>query len=568
MNKAHIGILRICVLAREVLDLVSETQNVEHLYNDLKTVEDYTAAAPVLGQTIDLPDTKMSVDFDFNSILKEFGDELKISELFGSVLARIEETHIDRDKYSDSLRNKVRTMVNKLKGRYLAFQKEFEIIKLQFIESVGEKIAQIIIQSATSEEKKKRLTNLRSEYHKNNHLVNIYAEVLQKVSEVLFNTDKELYDMLVVWIEEDKRRALSGHYKTDSKHNKANNPPQSRFGLLPVTSSMPLKELLPMIFTEERSISNIAKTTDFAKISKEHKIGIIVLNSVVYTPVEYNVRSLINENEAKVFIQPNEFGINKKIIDRFTTLRTFGNVDKWDFSMEVYGEDYERFYIVETLDGKTYRALAPWITLNKFVIPKHRVKKILDYRTNYKLPSKSLEYHSRCMETAVKNMFLGKALALDTFEKQLDIIESGKIQSSIIDAVIEAADKLIKKDYKDVISTPLEVNDILHHPVIVKTFTNAIVEEFVKSKEKLSGGTFPMYEVLASFTTALQMTGRRFAREIHNGYSRDPLKPEDIGAAVEKIHTVIKNATELVVKSDENLFTSNYYKYLILNYAV
>lgn len=539
MEAIHTNALRIIVNFKELLDFLSSAVDTANLTTQLENVEKI----------------KLPADDD----LKSYSLVFKMIHDLRLIMQSLENLKLDCDLHSETFRMSYKKILNKSVAKYLAFYKDTEISKLEISDTLADKIFNEL---SSSENKLKILEDLRSKYYKSKELIHVYARVMQRAIDELFATDKQLVFRLIGWVEEDKRRALDNTYQTEAKPNKANNPPQSRFGLLPMTSSMALKDLLPLILAEEKTTVD---SVNLAPLSKKLKIGFIVFNSILYTPVEYNVRPLVNETDAKEYIQPQEYGINIKTIERFRTLSAFGNINKWDFSIEVHNTDAEKFYILETLDGKTYRVLAPWLSSTRYSVAKFRVQRILDYSA--KKVSKALNYHAHCISSATKNMFLGKALELENFENQLTDVESGKMQSTIADAVINAVDNIIKKEYKGKITTPLEVSDILHHPDIGRTFINSVVLEFSKDQSRFDAGKFPMSEILASFAAALQTAGRRFVREVHNGYSREPLKPADIDQAIGKIHKVLNDSVELVVKLDDNLFTSNYYKYLILNYT-
>jgi adenine-specific DNA-methyltransferase len=50
----------------------------------------------------------------------------------------------------------------------------------------------------------------------------------------------------------------------------------------------------------------------------------ITAERIVYRPIEYNIRSLIIKDQAKKFIQPTQYGINEKTVERFSIIK---NID-------------------------------------------------------------------------------------------------------------------------------------------------------------------------------------------------------------------------------------------------
>lgn len=539
MDAIYSNALKITASIKDLLNLLSSAIDTQKFMEQLQIIEK----------------TKTNSE----DSIKMYSNVFTMIEQLSKLLNSLEMIKLDCDLHSETFRMSYKKLFNKIKARYLAFHKETEINKILISTEIA---THLFTEISSATDKLKLLEDLRNKYYKSKDLIHIYAKVLQMSIDGFFSLDKQLVYQLIAWIEEDKKNALAGYYQTDSKANKSNNPPQTRFGLLPSTNSMSLKELLPIIMTEEKAIIN---TINLDQLSKKLKIGFIVLNSIVYTPVEYDVKPLINYDEAVKFIQPQEYGINIKTVERFKTLSSFGNINKWEFSIDFHNRDADRFYILETLDGKTFRALTPWISANRFSVAKFRVQRILDY--TQKTPSKALEYHARCITLATKNMFLGRSLELENFENQLTDVESGQMQSNITEFIINAVDKFIIKEYKNKFKSPMDISDILHDPNIGRSFIEAVTKEFAKDKSRFDAGKFPISEIIASFSTALQTASRRFVREVHNNYLRNPLKVDEMDKAVEKIHQVLQNSVELVVKLDDNLFTSNYYKYLILNYT-
>ncbi len=546
MDAIHKNALRILVSFKDLTEFLGSSVDVEK-YDELIT---------------SLEKIKLTSD----DPLKSYIDCVRLLTGIQSLLMKLKSPFEDCESQSETFRLTYKAMVNKVTAKHLAFTKDVEEAKVAIVTNLSNDVFDEI---AKKDNKLTAIDELRAKYHKHKELISIYANVMQRAIDEFFASERSLSFKLLEYISEDKQLALSGKYEQVLKKSVSSNPPQTRFGLLPMTSSMLLKDLLPIILAEEKIT---VSTDNIAQLAKKHSIGFIEMKSIIYTPVEYNVRPLVNANDAKQYIQPSEYGINEKTVERFKTLSTFGNINKWDFSIHVYTPNADHFYIIETLDGKTYRCLAPWLQSSRYSVAKFRAQKLLDYGKDNK-PTKALEYHAYAQQQATKNMFLGKALALEDFDPKLTDIESGKIQANIADAVIEQV-KVVMKSYKKSLD-PIVVSDILHDRSIVETFISATEREFALDKRSFDGGKFPIAEIVSSFIVALQTASRRFAREVHNGYSRDPLKPKDFTddhsanhlLASEKIDRVLRNAVELVIKLDENLFTSNYYKYLILNHT-
>ncbi len=540
MDAVHTNALKLIVSLKDVVEFLSSAIETEHLSVELEKLEK----------------VKLTPD----DIIQSYINCFRLVDNIHSFIQLLDNTKLDCEKHSDTYRLAYTKLVNKAKAKYMAFAKDTEIVKEEVIRKLSDEIFE---QIQKSDNKLTELTNLRKKYHAAHELINIYANVMQKSVDVFFAQDRTLVFQLLEFITEDKSKALANSYDTKSKKVKTN-PPQTRFGLLPATASMPLDDLLTLVLGHSNTTAN------FTQLSKKHNCGFIILNSIVYTPVEYNVQRIIDVNTAQPYIMPSDAGITTKTIQRFTTLTPLKNSSKWDFSIEIYNNDAGKFYILETLDGKLYRCLVPWLSTTSYSVNKFRAQKLLDYKRDE--PTTALNYHAQAMKAATKNMFLGRKLSLDEFDTQLSQVDSGKIQNSITDAILDVANNLLNRAK---IHSSVDVSSLLHDASINATFMAAVERAFAENADNFDGGKFPTAEMMTSFITAMRTTGRRFAREIHNGYSRNPLKPDAFtdstvknkAIAAEKIESVIRNAVELVIKLDDNLFTSSFYKYLILNYA-
>jgi hypothetical protein len=76
------------------------------------------------------------------------------------------------------------------------------------------------------------------------------------------------------------------------------------------------------------------KSSNLVQLSKSMNVGFIVMNHVVFTPIEYNIRPLIIESVAKPFIQPDTYGPTEKMVARFKTIHDFPRQKKNQLSKE------------------------------------------------------------------------------------------------------------------------------------------------------------------------------------------------------------------------------------------
>ena len=538
--------------------------NALQIYSGAEEIIDFLSSSFDVSQYVTIGSYKKDTKIECDT-LASYEKYVQLIKHLDILVKQIGSICLDATKHSESFILSYKSIFNKFNIKYIKFLKEIDTIKPCIIQKIGDIVFSDI---EASSNKLSKLEELRAKYYKTPELIHLYAYVVQRAINTFFASDRNVVYTLMDFIAEDKTKALSNTYNSNlpAKDAPKKNPPQTRFGLIPQTSNMALKDLLKIILAEEKITVD---TVDLDRLSKKHKIGFIVFNSVVNTPADYNIAPLIHKEEASKYLQPDTYGITLKTIDRFKTLKTYGFGYGWSFSITKYNEQANNFYIIETLDNETYRCLAPWLYSNKYSIAKFRVKKILEYDAS--VPSRALEYNALAIKQSVPNMFTNKMLELDTFEAKLGEVESGNIQHNIIDSVLENANKLIKKvKFK----SSNDVSDLLHHKSIVESFIKAVEREFAKDENSFIGGSFPRNELMSSFITSLQTNTRRFAREVHNGYSRNPLQDSDFAEkhlcqqiATDKIIKVLTDAVELVIRLDDNIFTSSYYKYLLLNYT-
>lgn len=497
-------------------------------------------------------------------LFKAVGAMDKILTLLSDEINMLEKLPIGPLEVSDSSKIRMKDNIRKVATSYTKLMKECQRIDLEMIPKITKVLTDECIKDM------KNLKSIREEFLKELTGAEIYAAVMQELIDHFYTVDKQQAFKLMAIIEEDKSLALD-HMKL-GKSTVKNNPPQHRFGLVPVTISMSISDCITKMSELE---SKSVKSSSISKVAKELSVGIIVFNRIVYTPIEYNIRPLILEEESKEYVQPKEYGITLKTINRFKTILP-SESKKWDFSNEFHNDTEDKFYVLETLNGSTYRFLAPWLSSKSMSMSRFRVVQILDY--DITKPSRATNYNFAATKIATKNMFLSKALALESFENQLVDVESGIIQRELTDDVMAFIDKYVSKKYARGIKNSTQVSDILHSDEVIKHFSLSLVLAYKKGAstadmKNLNAGTFSFSEVLCSFIVNLQLATRRFARELHNGYTRNPLKLDvfekhDYMTIIrEKISSIVFDAISLIIKLDENIYTNLHYKYLILNFT-
>jgi len=596
-------------------DVSNDDASTDTNSNDAKVVASINTAATA--------STAASTNRQQNKGLTLFTYYVKIDHIINSItviIDKLESLEISGIEISESAKSRIKTDVINLRKAFNTFKKESMQIDITLIPKLSKELADNCINDNTI------LFKIRKEIHKNFSGVELYANVMQLLIDHYYTIDKLYTFQLMKYLEDDKSLVLNnpGLKKVKNKTIIKTNPSQTRFGLIPVTVSQPLDICIGKI---EQNLNKTTKHKSLKKVADALDISIIVFNHIVYNPIEYNIRSLILEDDAKQYVQPKEFGITDKVVKRFQTIIATEKPTDWKFSIEFYNIDdaddvsksnksdqpdgvsksnksdqpdgvsksnksdqpdgvsqlsktvsidsTKKFYILETLNGTTYRFLAPWLS-NNIALARFRVEHILNYDPTK--PSRATSYHFNATNLAVQNMFLPKALEMESFENQTTDVASGVIQQELIEQTMRYIDNLIAKKYAKGIKSSIEINDILHDPGLMQHFNRELVKLYKKGSaspdvNEFDAGSFPFYEVLSSFIVNLQIASRRFSREIHTGYSRTPLRPEaftqhDAASIIRtKILTVVQEAISLIIKLDENLYTSLHYKYLILNFT-
>lgn len=550
---------------------------------------------------------------DINKIIKEQNKILNIDEKFDNVKDIINFYNVIYDYYS-TIRNiqeniniyhlqpiNIRTdksqsfmlqlqdKLNKINIRYSRFSKQWELIHVMLMNTLTEKI----INMCVNDHNKilPIIKEIREEFYKNDSLIFIYSNIVQNLLNIsVSNSNNNITDNILKIIEEDKtyylvdsQKKTQKNSKTNSKTNSKNihiiNPPLRRFGLTPSTLLMNKNKLLEIIL-DKKTNGNI----NLKKYSKDEKVGFIIFTRVVYHPIEYNINKLINKSEAQNYIQPNEYGINKKIIERFKIIKQFDTEEKWNFQFELIGEydKVDKYYILETLDTKLYRALTKKYNSDKYSIPKEQIKDLIEYFSNNNQPNRISSYHQLTQKKALNYMFLEKSIDIDNIIDKSQYVNTQIIQNDVYMKILDVLKKYIHVKYHngDLIKNNNDMNDILHNKDLLITYTEVMIENYDKGMSgtlarNYNAGAFPFEELLASYLKELNFISQRFMKELHDGYNRDPISDEIFKGPnkdkrriiMDKLEEIIKSAILITVDNTSNIYSTIITKYNLLNYV-
>jgi len=279
---------------------------------------------------------------------------------------------------------------------------------------------------------------------------------------------------------------------------------------------------------------------------------------------------------AKAQAQPKIFGVTEKIVRRLSTIITLPDTE-YDYSYKIIGkEDSNNFYILETLDGINYRAMAPWMESKKYsMLGKYALPIIKYIKEN--IPDRSTNYQSIVIEKSLKNMFIAKPLSLDSMAEHAKDIDTQIIKNELFLKIKDIIRELVEAHD---IKTYHDINDVIHNESIKDTFVNVILIMYkMASKytdlQEFDAGKFPFSEIFSSFIVELQTITRLFMKNLHDAYNR-ALPSSDIftlqkreknNLIINHLDEILLHTLQIVIGDNSNIYSALNYKYLLLNFA-
>jgi hypothetical protein len=395
---------------------------------------------------------------------------------------------------------------------------------------------------------------------------------------------KKAVFILMNWIEEDKDHFLEnysvGKFSTSvNKKLTEVNPALCRFGLVPVTDSMPLGLLLQVV--SQKPVSGIKSESDLKSFAFAEKFAVILIRKITPVPIEYNLRNLINRGTGEL-IQDEKSGISKKTIERFATINYVtcaGSAkdagDTWDFSITVVGDrEAESFYVFETLDGCKYRGLVPWINAQNFLLPRFRIASLLKYVASGNKAGRVTNYQALANAKITEGMFLTKTLSTEELEERADEYDTHAVKNDIFVKVSGWLHEYIHKNIKK-IKTPTAINDLIHRTELFDLFVQALQMNYTQiNSQRAAAGVDK--ELLSTFLLSTETLSRRFMKELHDGYNRSPLDEavfklsaeERSNKIIEKLDFIVLDIVNNLISVKSNMFSGLFYKRFLFGLAL
>jgi hypothetical protein len=362
-----------------------------------------------------------------------------------------------------------------------------------------------------------------------------------------------------------KENKINKNKINKNKINKNNNPFMNSFSFIPNSNFYPLNKLVKLIF----KLDKIAEKINLENFSKLHNCCFIVINKITPNPIEYNINNLTN----KKLIEPITYGITNKFLEKTKTINPLIN-NSWNFSYEIYpnsilneNEDQLsllKFYVIETLDGQTYRCMTKFINENIYNTNYNSIISLLNHiktiNNNLIYPTLKNYYQNIHIQKSISNMFLRKKLPLEPMEQESKI-DSGLIRNILFINLCKIFDEFNSK-----IQNSDDINNIIHSDEINNEFIRSIIDLY-KTYIKKETDTFPFSEIFITYLSELKKIASMFIRELHDNYNRDPLTNfTNKNMIREKFENILKLSLEYIITDKSNIYQIISYKNLLLNY--
>jgi hypothetical protein len=443
--------------------------------------------------------------------------------------------------------------------------------------------------------------------------VSLYSVIMKNILEHCPSDD--FGDQIINIIEEVKDFILvdATCEKSLPKSLYKNNPRISTFGLIPTGESKSLAQLTKEIFGQ-----SISKISGLSTVSKTNGVCVVLLNNVIRHPIEFSLWKLSDWEQAKKFIQDENAGLNKKIIDRFTTIM-FKDIpkQKWDFGSDFYGNiNSQDFIVLEKLGDDTYRHLSIYTdnrlpgqmedsqehvggssmriggcdqVINADVfggklkqkIDRNKIAELIKYVSKgVSRGSRIGEYNKIQEKKIVKNMFLPIYHDIDSISLNSQIIDSKYLRHMIHVQLRDTCSAIIKTDFKKGASVKniKDIGQILHNERLSDVFSGLIIEQYYiytfKNKKNISA--FSHAETFKTLLAQLQLLNRDFVRNIHDIFRSveidvkifDEETTNKVASIMKIIETVMCATLDKIISNESNIYQSLIYKTSLLNLSV
>lgn len=358
------------------------------------------------------------------------------------------------------------------------------------------------------------------------------------------------------------------------------NPHMKTFGLTPYTKLMTISQLTKSMFGNSMSIENV---------SKKKNLCVILITRIITQPIQFDLNNLINKEYIKEYEQPDEYGINETMIEKFANMSFINdNKSKWNFNIKIIGSKFDECVVFEQLSANMFRAL------NKFVyehdilgggsrktIKKEKLSNLIEYaNNNCRLPNETVVsvYNKIQEEKIIKNMFLPIKFDVSQISLASKIVQSDYVRNELnVKLKKQATTIFTKLNSKGKIKSNRDIAGIIHDESLSNILYSVLIEQYdlymFKNKEKTQ---FPLSETLKSFLTELEQINNDFKRKIHDIFISKKIDQtiyKDSESSKHRIllkfiHDIIGTTTIKIITNDRNIYQQLLYKNKLLSLSI
>lgn len=458
---------------------------------------------------------------------------------------------------SDTYKTETYNMYRTLSGKYRRLFTQIGVLDEKIIQEVGSKILEKI---KTSPDRKEEFQSFRKIFHENQVIINLYKFVCVELIKYFKKEDRELLFKLLNMIEEDKNIVLKSNQVPAVKKIKKN-PLLKSFGLIPNGGFLKPHEIAEKFFSQR-------VTTDvFKKLSKKHKVCIIILNKTTYLPTVSAIETLLDVSEVKKYFQPSEVGVSKNTVAKNSTIRFLEKGRGWNFSSEFFGSlDDEKFLILETFNGKIFRNLNFWINTNKYVLRKSRLINFIEYFKQYRsskfYPSRCDYYNARLSGVILKNLYFPKKISVASLTEESTEIDARHLRQIISSQAVD----IFKKKEKTV-KNNVDLGILIKSDIFSDIFSSIIVKYYDRysSQKLMRQHTFKKSAILVDFLYQLKELTKQFKKEIQTNFNEIELTPVSYKKSRTIFEEVLSKSLSVIIVDKKNLYQAMLFKDKLLS---
>lgn len=470
---------------------------------------------------------------------------------------------------------------------------EFILNKIKFV-SYEKKDDVTVLPTSLSFEELKEIQKL---FHKYPLAIDIYSVLLQTV----MDQTKPLITTILQMIEEDKSFILSEYesrYTTEHyKVKLLQNPSLRSFGLVPADISKPLDKLFVNYYgadaTDDMKKIASSKSTElfFANVAKKENCALIYIKKYAANPIEFSIWKLLRLEDAISYIkeshQGQSVGLSKGAIERMKVINYIDQPDKsrrWCLSeYQIFGDfkSSEFFYIIDSLNGKTFRFIRPWVdnSIRSSRIPRTYLNGLLtflniNYDVHLEESKKKLYQKDRI---AVYNEIQESVIMHNIFLKQpIDVEELMADVQAEMDAPKlkqELSLTLSKFILGQKLSNWAEFGSAIHNTELLDLFADQLVQLYpTYFKDDLIEDNrvqFPFSETLSTFLVELNAVKKSFNRAMHDKFVKTTRDQKDLMFKSKDntnifVNKFVRDSLDEVITNKSNVYSSLLMKNKIL----